>query len=438
LRSGQGVFEYADGSVYTGAWKANSKHGVGTYVFPDGHSYAGLFENDRMVDYKKARALGGPPGAAGAQEVVLRVGDLLTEERDPEALLLKVKNVVVQYMSELKNIFRYYSQAAKEEEMVGKKQHATNPNEKVARPGGATSLIKLSAAQRGMIDNNFAMSMVDFWKMCKDCRIPDTRMTLAEIDRIFLLVDRHAQERTDILAVHNPHHKLIFRSFLEGLVRLADFKYAEHPSLAERLSHMLFHNILPYACQDSADDFKQRLDALDSRHFLQHYESFLQALYKEHSEEGEGMRVRGLVGLLKSRGIVNDKLSVGEVVDLHYRSSHISGAIADNNATNLDTEVIPTEFIETLARVAERRAVVAGEKSPSLPKVLGLFLLELLPEVEKPGPFNRAKAQKKFAAGAIPHFPDPAEIKIDRVSGSIGRNPGSEIIGRNPSGEVAR
>ena len=42
----------------------------------------------------------------------------------------------------------------------------------------------------GLIDNNFAMSMVDFWKLCKDCRIPDTRMTLAEIDRIFLLVDR--------------------------------------------------------------------------------------------------------------------------------------------------------------------------------------------------------------------------------------------------------
>ena len=32
-------------------------------------------------------------------------------------------------------------------------------------------------------------------------------------------------------------------------------------------------------------------------------------------------------------------MTVGEVVDLHYRSSHVSGAIADHNATNLDTEV---------------------------------------------------------------------------------------------------
>ena len=36
---------------------------------------------------------------------------------------------------------------------------------------------------------------------------------------------------------------------VQGLVRLADYKYSEQASVAERLSHMLFHNILPYACQ---------------------------------------------------------------------------------------------------------------------------------------------------------------------------------------------
>jgi hypothetical protein len=257
LRHGQGRFEYADGSSYEGAWVEGAKHGEGTFVFPDGHRYAGAFAQDRMVDYKKPARV---PGASGTQEVVLRIGDLLAQEADAEAHVLKVKNVLVQYMSELKQIFRYYSQAAKEEDAGGKKTPlplAANPNEQKARPGGANSLIRLSATQRGLIDNSFAMSMLDFWKMARDCRLPDARLSLAAIDRVFLLVDQHSHDRADALAVHSPHRKLIFRAFLEGLVRLADGKYPELPTLAERLTYMLFHNLLPYACQDTADDFRQ-------------------------------------------------------------------------------------------------------------------------------------------------------------------------------------
>lgn len=81
-----------------------------------------------------------------------------------------------------------------------------------------------SLTQDVIIDNAFAISMLDFWKFAKDCRIPDARLTLAEIDRIFIVADK-SEALDQYMDLHNPSKKLIFRQFIEGVVRLADFKY---------------------------------------------------------------------------------------------------------------------------------------------------------------------------------------------------------------------
>jgi hypothetical protein len=111
-------------------------------------------------------------------------------------------------------------------------------------------------------------------------------------------------------------------------------------------------------------------------------------------------------------------LGVADVVDMHHRAS-LAASVADSNAANLDTEVIPSEFAETLARIAERLAGAAdgGDKTPALAALLEAFFARLLPAAPRPPPFSRARAQKKAALGALPRFPSSA----DRTPSGAGR-----------------
>ena len=105
-RSGHGVFEYADGARYEGQWAGNKKHGLGKHTFPDGSVYKGDFYNDTMVNYKRPK---GPVPASA--EILISINDLLTNQDNPSGEVQKVKSILLQYMSELKQIFRYYSQS---------------------------------------------------------------------------------------------------------------------------------------------------------------------------------------------------------------------------------------------------------------------------------------------------------------------------------------
>jgi len=254
IRHGKGLFEYADGARYQGDWADNLKHGRGKHTFPDGSIYKGEFFRDTMLDYKKPKVA--PPAVA---EILITIDDLLTNQDDPKGEVQKVKSILLQYMSELKQIFRYYSQNVVPEDIS---RPASSVKGRAGTPNMAekASLIKLLPWQRKIaVDNAFAMSMIDFWKFAKDCHIPDPHLSIAQIDRIFLLVDKHSNEKNDLETVHNPKRKLIYRSFLEGVVRLADYKYQDLLTTSQRLSHALFHNILPYACQERQDPYRTKM-----------------------------------------------------------------------------------------------------------------------------------------------------------------------------------
>ena len=123
---------------------------------------------------------------------------------------------------------------------------------------GLAPALRLSAAQAAAAaDNALAMPMLEFWRFARDCCLPDSRLTLAEIDRIFLRAEASRRAAAavngniptegcegpaplaaaDAMEVHNPNGQLIFRAFLEGVVRLADFKYP----VREGFSKMKFH-----------------------------------------------------------------------------------------------------------------------------------------------------------------------------------------------------
>jgi hypothetical protein len=194
-RSGHGIFEYADGARYEGKWADNKKNGLGKHTFPDGSVFKGEFSNDSMVNYKKPKGV-----APVSSEILISINDLLTTQNNPVGEVQRVKFILLQYMSELKQIFRYYSQHTVQESVISR----TTSKGRANTPALAqtNSLIKLLPwQQKTTADNSFAMSMVDFWKFAKDCHLPDARLSLAEIDRIFLLVDKHSNDKNDLESV---------------------------------------------------------------------------------------------------------------------------------------------------------------------------------------------------------------------------------------------
>jgi hypothetical protein len=195
-RNGLGVFEYADGARYEGHWADDKKHGAGQQTFPDGTIYRGEFYCDTMVSYQKPKA-----PVSATSEILIVINDLLTTQDDPVGEVQRVKSILLQYMSELKQIFRYYSQNIAPDDIS--RTGSTGVKGRTGTPTlTQTSLIKLFPWQKKTaVDNAFAMSMIDFWKFAKDCRIPDAQLPLAEIDRIFLLVDKHSNAQNDLETV---------------------------------------------------------------------------------------------------------------------------------------------------------------------------------------------------------------------------------------------
>ena len=45
--------EYANGCFYHGQWRANRRHGTGTFKWPSGTEYVGEFRNDRRHGHGK-------------------------------------------------------------------------------------------------------------------------------------------------------------------------------------------------------------------------------------------------------------------------------------------------------------------------------------------------------------------------------------------------
>lgn len=149
-RHGSGLFVYADGSYYLGEWDTNKKHGTGSFVYVDGRpTYTGPFVNDRIPEK-------GPITAAvnKEQHVQLQMANVAkviveravhalktdpnvnfhfvtappprpstatgnnssTIATSPSALeeeeIKQVQNLLLRYMSRLRDMYLYYSNLA--------------------------------------------------------------------------------------------------------------------------------------------------------------------------------------------------------------------------------------------------------------------------------------------------------------------------------------
>lgn len=226
-RNGHGTFFYADGSRYTGEWKDDLKHGQGVYTFVDGRVYDGSFENDRMLGPEPMSETHSTK-AFGSLGIELEIKDLIPGIGPKcRRVLREVENVLLRWNANLRNIYMTCS-------------HLIEPESASNKP----------VAQ----DHVFAMRLWQFWTFCKVCHIPDEHLSLAQIDRVLRDV-RFAHGDTyrgsgesPMKNIHDRYLPVLFREFVEALVRIAYTKFAPNESelglavLVARLMNMHVSN----------------------------------------------------------------------------------------------------------------------------------------------------------------------------------------------------
>ena len=122
--------------------------------------------------------------------------------------------------------------------------------------------------------------------------------------------------------MHSPKRKLIYRSFLEGVVRLADHKYQDLLTTSQRLSRALFHNILPYACHENQDNFRNKMEDAACTALVSSYERPMMELFLSLCPAGkQTLQIRQLLVFLESRNLAtsSDELN-GKMVELYFKS----------------------------------------------------------------------------------------------------------------------
>eukprot|EP01116_Phalansterium_solitarium_P006275 TRINITY_DN1857_c0_g2_i7.p1 TRINITY_DN1857_c0_g2~~TRINITY_DN1857_c0_g2_i7.p1 ORF type:complete len:559 (+),score=189.02 TRINITY_DN1857_c0_g2_i7:83-1678(+) len=250
-RQGRGTMHYADGSVYVGMFVDNLKHDdAAVFIYADGRVYRGAFDNDRIQ-----LPSGGPAAAPGSSPLptpgrplpsppVLHIDDLLPgSAADVERE--QVEHVVLRHLAQLRELYTWYSQLG-------------------------------SGAARD--DDSWLLSRLQLSQMLADCAVPSRRLDAAALLDVLAPACRHAAEAgllNDLLPdPQQPDQTLLFRQFLEGLVRIAQARFALlHGSLPDRLSHLLSQHLLaqpPAVLQDRGALHERRrgqlLDVLAVRH----------------------------------------------------------------------------------------------------------------------------------------------------------------------------
>uniref|UniRef100_A0A8C3MBL9 Uncharacterized protein n=1 Tax=Geospiza parvula TaxID=87175 RepID=A0A8C3MBL9_GEOPR len=232
-RHGHGTFLYSDGTMYTGEWAHNKKHGkvsIGRTTDSSRANCPALYEWVSRFLYSKLYSVCSVDGiptqrvekrtaivnALGKTSVLgsdidLGVSSLLAlfpdEDRGNESQ--KVELAVLRHLSKLRKAYYFYSTL-----------------------GCASS------------DRACSMTMLQFWRFLKDCNFHLCSVTLAEIDRLL----RGDQSPKDI---HDPSDILLFRTFVCYLVHLAFHIYHEKdeaPHLQKCFLEMMSRNVLPSAC----------------------------------------------------------------------------------------------------------------------------------------------------------------------------------------------
>jgi hypothetical protein len=386
LREGNGMFSYADGSSYNGQWHLGMKHGVGVFVFGNGSVYSGRFDNDRMVERsvetspspapaaaepvpsslskevgrKKATAPEEPPPEKpklppaavavsntnkllyGDADIVLHIDDLLDAVPPPltrTGELLAIKRGLLKDLPQLKSIFRHYSKS-----QSGLAAAALN--------GGDMP-----------VPNAFAMTLMDIWQLTRDCSLSDASLSVGDIDRIFIRVQRKEGQGG---SAHAPQRLLLFNDFIEGIVRMADKRFASEPSLSSRVSFMMTNHILKSAAPVAVEHEHSPLKDESVQAALAPRLQFLHARYDQYASSAKAVSSRRRLLYHEKVMCVGDLLRFfkgsGLILDITSAKNALEAAKAAMEATAQEDAKIASEW---QAKAQASDAAIAAAKKPA-------------------------------------------------------------------------
>lgn len=138
---------------------------------------------------------------------------------------------------------------------------------------------------------SFALQLVQFWQLVRDCRLTGKQLPLASVD---LCVAKSIEDPPQLLELraelesqgvpvtaapvidpHNPSNELQYRDFCEALVRIAHGKFYSFPQLERRVNTLVTTLLLPLAGNAEKDEFQLRYEELETQDTLAEFDEDL-------------------------------------------------------------------------------------------------------------------------------------------------------------------
>ena len=227
-RHGKGSFLYADGGEWHGEWKAGKKDGSGVWVWVNGSEMAGEWKEDELQGDDARRAW----AERDIQHLDLQLADMVADGV-AEAELSAVHMLLERHDSMLRAVYRQFALVDSSKQWKGKEGFGVRLN---------LQQLWLCLYHFGLLETVGSVARVDV--AAGDEKAERSRMRRADVDR--LLFRRYGQSAAlprrraiEWDSMHDDRHALLYREFVELLVRLSPLAYPSIPSLSTAVGQLL-------------------------------------------------------------------------------------------------------------------------------------------------------------------------------------------------------
>eukprot|EP00002_Diphylleia_rotans_P019455 TRINITY_DN3764_c0_g1_i5.p1 TRINITY_DN3764_c0_g1~~TRINITY_DN3764_c0_g1_i5.p1 ORF type:complete len:973 (+),score=162.60 TRINITY_DN3764_c0_g1_i5:114-3032(+) len=181
------------------------------------------------------------------------------------------------------------------------------------------------AAEGSDAHNAFTMSLLQFWRFVKDCKIRNRDLSLARIDLIFVRsnvepIDKNAPDKEE---EHNPERHLVYHEFIECIIRMACIRFPHVIGMYNRIVTLVTTKILPNAKYKRAENMKKLLGDKKMQTIFQKWEKKMYRIFKlyckimpEDGPQGKPMmQIEEFISLIRDCNLMEDDLPYSSVVN---------------------------------------------------------------------------------------------------------------------------
>merc|ERR1711871_1557993 len=152
--------------------------------------------------------------------------------------------------------------------------------------------------------------------------------------------------------VENSQRELVFREFMEALVRVGIMKFNHEPKASTRVRLLLENNVLVHAMHRKTDYFRRIMITPAMRKIEEQSKDLVSRVYNSHATEMEKGRKRmTLRDFMRWASSSMKDIRCKTVMEAYLRLHDDDGSFSFNNfnAPKLELELLPDEFWEGIA-----------------------------------------------------------------------------------------